>query len=104
MLEVAMRKNADLAQLNHTLGPYMGGGAVNMSGQIDSLVKLSEYIIYGSIGAFGLVCQGSMAFYYARRERLLKAYLAQTPDWIVQIQQAQRMPGEPRAPLRAFRI
>ena len=103
MLGVAMSGNSQMAQLNHTLGPYLGGGSVNVSGQIDETVKACLYVMYGSVGAFGLICQGSMAIYYARRERLLQAYLTETPEWIVKIQQVQRMPGEPRMPMRPFR-
>ena len=103
MLEVALRGNAETAQLNHVLGPYMGAGAGNASQQIDQLATLCLYVMYGSVGAFGLICQGSMAIYYARRERMLQAYLTETPEWIIQIQQVQRMPGSPRTPMKPFR-
>lgn len=103
VLEVALSGSTHMARLNHVLGPYLGGGSVNISGQIDQIAKAVLYVAYGSIGAFGLVCQGSMAIYYAHRERLLHAYLTETPEWIVQIQQVQRMPGEPRMPMKPFR-
>ena len=89
MLEVALSQHSGAGQINHVLAPYVGGGGNgNLPIKIDQLVKLSEYVAYGSIGAFGLICQGSMAIYYAHRERLLNEYLRITPEWIVRVQKS----------------
>jgi len=94
MLQVALHKAAEVAAVNHVLGPLLGGGGGVSMSQADSAVLLALYVTYGSVGAFGLVCQGSMAFYYARRERLLQRYLAETAPWVVRIQQMQKQQGD----------
>lgn len=89
VLQVALNKGTETAALNHDLGPMLGGGAGGNIGQVDFAMLLILYVMYGSVGVFGLVCQGSMAYYYGRRERLLQTYLAETPQWIIRIQQSQ---------------
>ncbi len=89
VLEVALNKRSETAALNHAIGPTLGGGAGGSIGHIDLILLLILYVMYGSVGAFGLVCQGSMAYYYGKRERLLQTYLAETPQWIIRIQQSQ---------------
>jgi|GEM_PF-2383997 len=101
VLQVALHNKSEIGAVNHVLGPIIGGGTGGSIGQVDFVIPLILYVTYGSVGAFGLVCQGSMAFYYARREKFLQAYLTETPQWVVRIQQTQFGPGKGKAVLSA---
>jgi hypothetical protein len=59
------------------------------SSMVDAqLVRLVTWIVYGAVIAVAVFCQGGMALYYITREKYLRAYLAETPPWIITMQQA----------------
>jgi hypothetical protein len=57
-------------------------------GQLANLERNLNLAVYGCLMAVGVFGQGSMALYYFTRRKLLKAYIAETPPWITQMQQA----------------
>lgn len=58
----------------------------SMLGGIEHLQKVLTLAVYGSIIALSLVFQGLNAVYYFSRARLMRAYLTQTPAWILEVQ------------------
>jgi hypothetical protein len=59
--------------------PDMGLGGM---GQTIWLVMLT---FYAGIVLFGVLCQGLMALYYAGKERRLRRWRAETPEWAAQL-------------------
>jgi hypothetical protein len=47
-----------------------------------------NWLIYGSLIAIAVFVQGGTALYYLSREKRVRAYVEQTPDWIQQMQKA----------------
>lgn len=64
-----------------------GVGAGDMQ-SIDAMAKTATHLLWGSVIAIGVLGQGSMAVYYFSRERVLRKYLATTPEWILDAQRA----------------
>lgn len=61
-------------ELTQMLEPYA---------QIHTALSLA---VYGSVIVASVIVQGLTARYYLKKDRLLKSYLDQTPDWIVELQ------------------
>ncbi|QOV91170.1 hypothetical protein [Humisphaera borealis] len=55
---------------------------------IDDLTRQMTVYFYAGLIAIAVVAQGGMALYYYTRPRYLRAYLAQTPTWIIEMQRA----------------
>ena len=55
-------------------------------GSIGRLHKTVTLAVYGSLIAGSILFQGLTAAYYFGRGKLLRAYLDQTPSWIVELQ------------------
>ena len=55
-------------------------------GTIGRLKAILTVAIYGGLVAFSLVFQGLTALYYFTRGKLVRAYLSETPAWIVEVQ------------------
>lgn len=57
--------------------------------QIDAMAagitSAVTYGLYGSMAVLGLLLPGLTAIYYFTRARIIRAFLAETPDWIVEI-------------------
>ncbi len=66
----------DLGQLETLIGPT------------EDLVRTLALTVYGAVIAATVLFQGLNARYYFVRMRLLEAYLAETPSWIVDLQRA----------------
>jgi hypothetical protein len=47
-----------------------------------------SHAVYGSLILIAVFAQGSMALYYFTRVRLIRNYVAITPEWIVTLQKA----------------
>lgn len=62
---------------------------IQMLGGIGKLYKTLTVTVYGSLIVGTLIFQGLNALYYFTRARILRGYLAETPAWAVQLQQAQ---------------
>lgn len=64
-------------------------GVSDMIGDFRALEKLIAELLYGSLIVGTLVFQGLNALYYFTRAKLLRAYLAETPAWVVDLQRCQ---------------
>ena len=53
---------------------------------ISEMVRTISVLVYASLIVLTLVFQGLNAWYYFTRARCIRSHLAQTPDWIVQLQ------------------
>jgi len=58
-------------------------------GDVGSLYKTLSVMIYGALIVGTLIFQGLNSLYYFTRARLLRAYLAETPAWVVELQRLQ---------------
>lgn len=83
MLTIAMGSDKDLAATSGTLN-NLGIAAKQMM----PMVKLMLYGAYASVGIFGIVWQGYLAWYYRRRHWQLMQYIQETPQWIIDMQQS----------------
>ena len=54
----------------------------------DDIAKMIAHLLYGSLIVIGVLGQGGTAVYYFSRERVLREYLAKTPQWILDAQRA----------------
>ena len=81
MLTIAMGSDKDLAATSGTLN-NLGIAAKQMM----PMVKLLLYGAYASVGVFGIVWQGYLAWYYSRRQWQLMQYIQETPQWIIDMQ------------------
>jgi len=54
--------------------------------QIEKLARDIVFLFYGSVIATSVVFQGLTAFYYFSRRKHIDAYVADTPEWIRQLQ------------------
>lgn len=61
---------------------------VDLLGPTDGLVREINELVYGSVIAIGVGVQGMAALFYFRCEKSIRAYLRDTPDWIVRLQAA----------------
>ncbi len=52
----------------------------------DSFITNITILVYVLVGSLGLIFQGANAMYYFTRKKSLQKYLAETPDWIVELQ------------------
>jgi hypothetical protein len=64
------------------------GGADLGIGDLGPTISQFMYLFYGLIILEGLLVQGGMALYYIRRKEPLRVYLAETPPWIIAMQNA----------------
>jgi hypothetical protein len=55
----------------------------------DELNRLYYWVLYGLLIIGTVVAQGLAALYYGSRAKYLKAYLRDTPQWVVDLQKAQ---------------
>jgi hypothetical protein len=72
-----------LAELEASLGPLDG---------IDVLVRHVVVISYGALIALSVVVQGLTAWYYFTRHKHVRHYLAETPQWIRELQRSANSP------------
>ncbi len=59
-----------------------------MLGPIGPMYTTLTLVVYGGVIVLSVIFQGLNARYYFKKDKLLKAYLRQTPDWIVDLQRA----------------
>ena len=59
-----------------------------MVGPIENLVRWLLLAIYGTLAFVAITVQGSTALYYLTRGKHLRAYLEQTPRWILDAQRS----------------
>lgn len=58
---------------------------------VEHLVRLIAVAIYGVLIGVAVFCQGGLAVYYLARGRLLRDYLARTPQWVISMQRTAAM-------------
>jgi hypothetical protein len=59
-----------------------------MLGPIEEIVKLMAMLVYGSLIAVAVFVQGGTAWFYFSRAKHVRAYVAETPEWILAMQRA----------------
>ncbi len=58
-------------------------GDPNLDATVEQLSKSLAYGLYALLGATGVIVPGLTAWYYFSRERLVRAFVAGTPTWVV---------------------
>jgi hypothetical protein len=71
------------AELESSLGSLDG---------VDVLVRHVVVVLYGSLIALSVVVQGLTAYYYFSRRKHVENYLAETPQWIRELQRSSQGP------------
>ncbi|HWC97733.1 MAG TPA: hypothetical protein VG456_13305 [Candidatus Sulfopaludibacter sp.] len=56
--------------------------------QLQDLTQMAVHALYGALILIAICAQGSMALYYFSRARLVRDYVAGTPEWIIKLQEA----------------
>lgn len=54
----------------------------------ESMNRAINQLVYGGLIVVAIFGQGSLALFYWRRQKMVREYLSQTPQWIVQMQRA----------------
>jgi hypothetical protein len=62
-------------------------GLLGSPAELEQMYRLLTLTVYGAVVALSCVFQGLNAAYYFSRRRYLDAYLQETPDWVIKIQQ-----------------
>ena len=62
--------------------------AAEMLAPYSDLIRLTGLAIYAAVACVAIFAQGGMALYYFSRTKHLRAYLAQTPRWVIDFQKA----------------
>ena len=60
---------------------------------VEDQISTAALILYSGLIAFALLAQGGTAMYYFSRQKHLKQYLQETPDWIQHMQREQMQTG-----------
>jgi hypothetical protein len=60
----------------------------NFMMSVQGLTQLVTWLIYGTLAAVAIFGQGGTALFYLSRRRYIEEYARQTPQWIIQAQQA----------------
>lgn len=58
-----------------------------MLGDVDELYRVAAMAVYGGGAVLTVPYQAAMAWYYFSRGRQLRAYVAQTPGWVTELEQ-----------------
>jgi hypothetical protein len=59
-----------------------------MLAPVEDLTRLITLAIYGGLIAVAVFAQGGLALYYFTRGKYVRAYVAQTPEWVLAVQKA----------------
>lgn len=57
-----------------------------MLGSVEGLARQLAIVTYSAVIAATWLAQGSAAWFYARRTRMIRAYRGETPEWVVRLQ------------------
>lgn len=60
-------------------------GDPQLDATLASISSTITYALYGTMAVLGLLLPGLTSIYYFTRARVIRAFLAETPDWIVEI-------------------
>jgi hypothetical protein len=70
-----------------------GGQVAPIVGSIEQLQRTIVLATYVSLIVGSIVFQGSTAWYYFSRARHIRAYVNQTPQWVIELQRADTSSG-----------
>jgi hypothetical protein len=59
-------------------------GDPDMDAMISGLTTTVSYAVYGVMAVVGVVAPGLTALYYASRGRVVRAFVAETPGWVLE--------------------
>jgi hypothetical protein len=65
-----------------------GGQATAIVGSIQQFEQAVTYAVYGGLIIGSILFQGGTAWYYSSREKYIRAYIAETPSWITELERA----------------
>jgi hypothetical protein len=65
--------------------------ALGAAGGFESLFKQIVLYFYGGVIALSALFQGGTALYYFSRRRLIEDYVAETPEWVRDVQRTQAL-------------
>ena len=54
---------------------------------VEGITRLFTLALYGGLFAFACLAQGGMALFYFSREKYVRAYVKETPQWVITVQQ-----------------
>lgn len=63
-----------------------GGQVAEILGPIEHLYTTITLTVYGSLIFFSIIFQGGTAWYYFTRGRYIRAYVNETPPWVVELE------------------
>ena len=63
--------------------------AAQLVGSIERLEKTVSLGVYGGLIVLSILFQGGTAWYYFTRRRVLRAYISETPAWILELERAR---------------
>ena len=84
-LHKGLSGQSDLAKQLGSLGESSVDSTI---GNIEGLYRLIYWVLYGGLILGTIVAQGLAALYYATRAKYLRAYLDETPQWVIDLQRA----------------
>jgi hypothetical protein len=65
-----------------------GGQATAIVGSIEQFQKMVTFAVYGGLIIGSIVFQGGTGWYYVTRTKHMRAYLSETPAWILALERA----------------
>lgn len=65
--------------------PALQSGDPTLDATLANLSSTITYALYGTMAILGLVLPGLTSIYYFTRARIIRSFLADTPEWIVEI-------------------
>jgi hypothetical protein len=74
--------NPIAAEMAHNLDLERTLGSM---GQVDYLYRATVVVFYGTVIFLALIFQGLNAVYYFTRRKYVVSYLAETPDWVMEV-------------------
>ena len=85
----ALREHPDLfSALSEVEQPEL----TELAGDVGSIYRTRMIVFYGLVALLTLLFQGGSAFYYARRGKLLDAFVTQTPAWVLEYRRLRANP------------
>lgn len=66
--------------------PYLERAPPDISQTLDRLQKILVFGLYGGLFVASALYQGGCAFYYFTQRRPIERYLAETPDWVRELE------------------
>ena len=76
-----------LAQVTK-MDPQIASLDPELAQELGAMDRMIPLLVYGALLAYALIGQGALTLYHLSRGRLLRAFVTQTPPWIVDLQHA----------------